>query len=82
MGAYARTAGVNRMFAVGPRASFAAEAFGAGAEWFGGVEALIARVQNILQPNVVVLIKGSRANRLERVAAAIGTAAPAAANGH
>lgn len=82
MGAYARAAGVNRLFAVGPRASFAAEAFGAGAEWFGGVEALITRVQGILQSNVTVLIKGSRANRLERVAAAIGTTAAAAANGH
>jgi UDP-N-acetylmuramoyl-tripeptide--D-alanyl-D-alanine ligase len=82
MGAYARAAGVNRLFAVGPRASFAVEAFGAGAEWFGGIEALITRVQDTLQPNVTVLIKGSRANRLERVAAAIGTVAPAAANGH
>jgi UDP-N-acetylmuramoyl-tripeptide--D-alanyl-D-alanine ligase len=82
MGAYARSAGVNRMFAVGPRASFAVEAFGDGAEWFGSVDALIARLQAILQPNVTVLIKGSRANRLERVAAAIGTAASAVANGH
>jgi UDP-N-acetylmuramoyl-tripeptide--D-alanyl-D-alanine ligase len=80
MGAYARAAGVSRMFAVGPRASFAAESFGVGAEWFSSVDALIARVQNVLQPNVTVLIKGSRGNRLERVTAAISVAP--AVSGH
>ena len=80
MGSYARTAGVSRMFAVGPRATFAAESFGDGAEWFSSVDALIVRVQNVLQPNVTVLIKGSRGNRLERVTAAISTAP--VASGH
>jgi UDP-N-acetylmuramoyl-tripeptide--D-alanyl-D-alanine ligase len=82
MGAYARAAGINRLFAIGPRARFAVEAFGSGAEWFGSIDALIATVQGQLQTNVTVLIKGSRANRLERVAAALSTGALAAANGH
>jgi len=84
MGTYARTAGIHRLFAVGPRARFAVEAFGPGAEWFGSAEALIAKVQRLLQPSVTVLIKGSRANRLERVAAALQTGADvsAASNGH
>jgi UDP-N-acetylmuramoyl-tripeptide--D-alanyl-D-alanine ligase len=82
MGEYARAAGVNRLFAIGPRARFAVEAFGSGAEWFGNIDALIAKVQGQLQPNVTVLIKGSRANRLERVAAALGMGTAAAANGH
>ena len=70
------------MFAVGQRARFAVEAFGPGAEWFSGVEALIPIVQGALRPNVTVLIKGSRANRLERVSAALGLGLPTASNGH
>ncbi len=82
MGAYARAAGINRLLAVGPHSHFAVEAFGSGAEWFGNVESLIAKVQGILKPNVTILIKGSRANRLERVAAALVAGVSAAANGH
>jgi UDP-N-acetylmuramoyl-tripeptide--D-alanyl-D-alanine ligase len=82
MGAYARAAGVSRLFAIGPRARFAVEAFGSGAEWFGSIETLIGKVQGQLHANVTVLIKGSRANRLERVTAALSTGAPSAANGH
>lgn len=80
MGAYARTAGINRMFAVGPRSRLAVDAFGTGAKWFENVESLSADVRSALQPNVTVLIKGSRANRLERVAAALGIGV--AASGH
>jgi UDP-N-acetylmuramyl pentapeptide synthase len=43
---------------------------------------LIAKVQSQLQPSVTVLIKGSRANRLERVAAGLSTGLPAASSGH
>jgi UDP-N-acetylmuramoyl-tripeptide--D-alanyl-D-alanine ligase len=82
MGNYARDAGVKKLFAVGPRARFAVDAFGSGAEWFADVEALIAKVQSQLQPSVTVLIKGSRANRLERVAAGLSTGLPAASSGH
>jgi UDP-N-acetylmuramoyl-tripeptide--D-alanyl-D-alanine ligase len=82
MGTYAREAGVNRVFAVGQRARFAVDAFGSNAEWFGSVEELIPVVQNALKPNVTVLIKGSRANRLERVSAALGLGLSAASNGH
>jgi UDP-N-acetylmuramoyl-tripeptide--D-alanyl-D-alanine ligase len=82
MGNYARDAGVKKLFAVGPRARFAVDAFGPGAEWFADVEALIAKVQSQLQPSVTVLIKGSRANRLERVAAGLSTGLPAASSGH
>jgi UDP-N-acetylmuramoyl-tripeptide--D-alanyl-D-alanine ligase len=80
MGAYARSAGVTRLFAVGPRSRLAVDAFGAGAQWFANVESLSTEVQNALQPNVTVLIKGSRANRLERVAAALGIGV--SASGH
>jgi UDP-N-acetylmuramoyl-tripeptide--D-alanyl-D-alanine ligase len=82
MGAYARQAGVKRLFAIGQRARFAVESFGANGEWFANVEALIAKVQGILQPDTTILIKGSRANRLERVASALAVGLPAAPNGH
>jgi UDP-N-acetylmuramoyl-tripeptide--D-alanyl-D-alanine ligase len=82
MGSYARDSGVKQLFAVGSRARFAAEAFGPAAEWFPDVEALITRVQALLRPNVTILIKGSRANRLERVAAALAVGMPATSGGH
>lgn len=82
MGTYARTAGVDRLFAVGVRAKFAADAFGSNAEWFDNIDALIARVRDSLQGNVTVLIKGSRGSRMERVTAALAPSAAPAANGH
>ena len=82
VGRYARDSGITRLLAVGPRSRFAVEAFGRGAQWFADVEALVADAKSTLAPNVAVLIKGSRANRLERVAAALSAAPSAVANGH
>ncbi len=67
MGRYAKQSGVKRLFGFGPQSSRAAEAFGAGAEWFADVEAMILKLQSELVAGVTVLIKGSRINRLERV---------------
>ena len=82
IGAYARVSGIEKLWAIGSRSKFAVQAFGSGAEWFTDIDAMIAAVQNGLEPNVTVLIKGSRANRLERVAAALSIGSSAAANGH
>jgi len=71
-GEYARQSGVTRLFAVGDEARHSVEAFGAGGTWFAGVEDLIAALAADLGPGVTVLVKGSRSNRLERVAAALG----------
>ena len=51
------------------------ESFGPGAEWFASADELIATVRRELKPGVTVLIKGSRVNRLERVAAALAMSA-------
>ncbi|NLG75585.1 MAG: hypothetical protein GX535_05070, partial [Xanthomonadaceae bacterium] len=51
----------------------AVEAFGSGAQWFADLDALIADARGSLHEGVVVLIKGSRANKLERVAAALAS---------
>lgn len=82
MGTYARDVGVKKLFGIGSRTRHAVDAFGHGGEWFDSAEALIASVQGQLHPGITVLIKGSRANRLERVAAALGVGIPAASNGH
>ncbi|MGH8174847.1 MAG: glutamate ligase domain-containing protein, partial [Steroidobacter sp.] len=75
VGRYARQAGVERLLAVGERARYAVDAFGEGARWFEDVDALISEARSSLTSGVAVLIKGSRANRLERVAAALTGAA-------
>jgi UDP-N-acetylmuramoyl-tripeptide--D-alanyl-D-alanine ligase len=75
IGEFARQSGVARLFAVGEEARHAVEAFGAGATWFAGVEDLTAALGAQLAPGVTVLVKGSRSNRLERVAAALGAGA-------
>jgi UDP-N-acetylmuramoyl-tripeptide--D-alanyl-D-alanine ligase len=71
IGAYARESGVERLLAVGQRAKAAADAFGPGGAWFEKVEDLIAEARRSLRADVAVLVKGSRANRLERVTQAL-----------
>jgi len=75
IGEFARQSGVARLFAVGDEARHAVEAFGAGATWFAGVEDLTDALSAELVAGVTVLVKGSRSNRLERVAAALGAGA-------
>ena len=82
-GRYAKQAGIERLLAVGERSRFAVEAFGRGAQWFDDIDALISEARRSLTAGVAVLIKGSRANRLERVAAALAATPPASgSNGH
>jgi UDP-N-acetylmuramoyl-tripeptide--D-alanyl-D-alanine ligase len=71
IGEAARQSGVSRLLAVGSDAHHAVESFGAGATWFASVDDLIAALRAGLGPDVTVMVKGSRSNRLERVAAAL-----------
>ncbi|MGB5102464.1 MAG: cyanophycin synthetase, partial [Steroidobacteraceae bacterium] len=83
IGEFARQCGVQRLFAVGDDARHAVEAFGPGASWFAGVEDLVAAARPGLGANVTLLVKGSRSNRLERVADALATdGAAAGGRGH
>ena len=82
VGRYARQAGIERLFAVGEGSRFAVEAFGRGAQWFASIDALIAEASKSLTSGVAVLIKGSRANRLERVSAALALHQQEGADGH
>jgi UDP-N-acetylmuramoyl-tripeptide--D-alanyl-D-alanine ligase len=79
IGEFARQAGVARLLAVGADAHHAVEAYGPGGSWYASIEDLVAAARPALAPDVTVLIKGSRANRLERVADAL--AAEGAATG-
>ncbi|HEY0685545.1 MAG TPA: UDP-N-acetylmuramoyl-tripeptide--D-alanyl-D-alanine ligase [Steroidobacter sp.] len=81
VGRYARQAGIERLLAIGEGSRFSVEAFGPGGRWFADIDALIREAQTSLTSGVAVLIKGSRANRLERVSAAL-SGAPSNNNGH
>jgi UDP-N-acetylmuramoyl-tripeptide--D-alanyl-D-alanine ligase len=81
VGTFARETGVARLLAVGAETRHAVEAFGPGASWFADADELVAAAGPALKQGVTVLIKGSRVNRLERVAAALGASSPAPGQG-
>ncbi len=70
IGVFAREHGIERLFATGALASLAVESFGRGGQWFAETNALAAAL-NAAPPDVRMLIKGSRMNRLERVVDAL-----------
>ncbi len=77
IGEQARAAGIERLYTFGPLAALAAESFGAGAERYSDINQLSAALKSTLPPEVRLLIKGSRVNRLERLVAALTDAPPA-----
>jgi UDP-N-acetylmuramoyl-tripeptide--D-alanyl-D-alanine ligase len=80
VGRYAKEAGVARLMAYGTQSRAAVESFGSGGEWFETIEDLIAEARRSLEPDVVLLVKGSRSNRLERVTAALAAESNEAAH--
>ncbi|MCP5143018.1 MAG: UDP-N-acetylmuramoyl-tripeptide--D-alanyl-D-alanine ligase [Chromatiales bacterium] len=71
VGAWAAEQGIARLYAIGPLSRGAVQAFGAGGRHFESVESLIAALTNDLGAGRLVLVKGSRAMRMERVVAAL-----------
>ena len=71
MAADIKLSGVERIFAVGADAKHTVQAFGAGATFFEKQADLIAALKQELTGNESILIKGSRAQRMENVAAAL-----------
>lgn len=71
IGAHAKNAGIEKLFAVGALSQHSVTAFGDNARWFASIDALIGDVQSMLSNDTTVLIKGSRSNKLERVVAAL-----------
>jgi len=67
IGETAKHSGVDRLFALGDLSRFAAESFGAGGRHFERIQELLAEVENLLAPDVTLLVKGSRFMQMERV---------------
>ena len=80
IGGYAKSQGIDRLFALGDAAQQAVRNFGEGARHYCNIEKLIAAVDKELGPDATVLIKGSRFMKMERVADALALtpAAPVA----
>ncbi|MCR4303787.1 MAG: UDP-N-acetylmuramoyl-tripeptide--D-alanyl-D-alanine ligase [Gallionella sp.] len=67
MGADARLAGIEKMYALGTLSSNAAREFGSGARHFDRIEDLQDALEKELDSNTTVLVKGSRFMKMERV---------------
>ena len=67
IGAYAQQKGVDVFYTLGESSQAAAEAFGNNAMSFTEVKALINVLQSHMNENTVVLVKGSRFMKMERV---------------
>jgi UDP-N-acetylmuramoyl-tripeptide--D-alanyl-D-alanine ligase len=79
-GRAALESGVRRLFTLGELAGEAAQAFGEGASGHVSIEALVGAVTQAVHADVTLLVKGSRAMRMERVVRAL--TASTAAGGH
>lgn len=71
IGTEARVAGVRRLYTLGPLAAATAKAFGEGARSFEDVRDLNAALAADLPADAVLVVKGSRAARMERVVQAL-----------
>ncbi|MEW5887507.1 MAG: UDP-N-acetylmuramoyl-tripeptide--D-alanyl-D-alanine ligase [Pseudomonadota bacterium] len=71
VGGYAKSQGVDLLFALGEQSELAARNFGGGGRHFAQVEDLIQALRPELDADTAVLVKGSRFMRMERVADAI-----------
>ncbi len=84
IGEFARAAGIERLYATGTLMTRAVDSFGAGAQWFPDAATLSAALTRALGgagAEVRILVKGSRFNRLERVADAL-SGSSSRAGGH
>ncbi len=66
-----KQAGVTRLFGVGEMAANTVQAFGEGATFYLQQDDLIATIQQAITTDIVLLVKGSRAQKMERVVNAL-----------
>ena len=71
VGGYAKSQGVDLLFALGESSALAAYNFGIGGRHFKKIEDLIAALLPEMTADAIVLIKGSRFMRMERVVEAV-----------
>ncbi len=74
IGGYAKSQGVDLLFALGEATKAAVRNFGEGARHFCHVDKLIAALDKEAGPETTVLVKGSRFMKMERVADALAVA--------
>ena len=74
IGGYAKSQGVDLLFALGEATKAAVRNFGDGARHFCHVDKLIAALDKEAGPETTVLVKGSRFMKMERVADALAVA--------
>jgi len=67
VGVHARQSGVDALYALGELAAASARAFGSGGHHYTRIEDLLADVGGELGPRTVLLVKGSRFMKMERV---------------
>ncbi|MGH8312022.1 MAG: glutamate ligase domain-containing protein, partial [Gammaproteobacteria bacterium] len=70
-GELARRFGIVRLMSFGSLSLHATEQFGAGAEHFVDMEALVSALRAGMRPGITLLVKGSRSMRMERVVEAL-----------
>ncbi len=71
LGAIAREMKIGALYAVGEKATLAAQQFGAKGQVFETQEQLIASLENAVTQDTTVLVKGSRSAKMELVAQAL-----------
>lgn len=79
-GMAARAAGIEHLLAFGPLSVAAVKAFGGAGRHFDSIEALTEALLEIMHKDAVVLVKGSRSMRMERVVNGISSS-PIAGHG-
>ncbi len=82
IGGYAKSQGIDRLFALGEMSAVAARNFGGGSQHFSQIEKLIEALKPELGPDTTVLVKGSRFMRMERVSDAISVDGVTAKENH
>ncbi|WP_331984521.1 UDP-N-acetylmuramoyl-tripeptide--D-alanyl-D-alanine ligase [Chitinimonas sp.] len=71
LGRYARSKGLDTLYATGQGMRHAVDAFGVGGHWFASHAELVAALAPKLSAGAAVLVKGSRFMRMEQVVAAL-----------
>jgi UDP-N-acetylmuramoyl-tripeptide--D-alanyl-D-alanine ligase len=67
IGAYAQQKSIDTMYALGDLSLLACQEFGQNAQHFLTLDTLVEKLKAVMQPNVTVLVKGSRFMQMERV---------------